>query len=166
MLSLPARMGGMGIYKPAEECLISNINSEYISAPLVRLIQRQTFDFEPHELADQMKVLRAEVDKESDTRFKSKLEAILLAAPPELKQAVKAASEKKTSSWVTASPSYDHGTVLHKGEFVDACYIRYGWTLLDLPVTCVCGTAFSLQHALECGLEACALFSTTRCAIR
>ena len=43
MLSLPARMGGMGIYKPAEECLISNINSEYISAPLVRLIQRQTF---------------------------------------------------------------------------------------------------------------------------
>ena len=152
MLSLPARMGGMGIYKPAEECHISNINSEYISAPLVRLIQRQTFDFEPRELADQMKVLRAEVDKESDTRFKSKLEAILLAAPPELKQAVKAASEKGASSWVTASSSYDHGTVLHKGEFVDACYIRYGWTLLDLPVTCACGTAFSLQHALDCRL--------------
>ena len=86
MLSLPARMGGMGIYKPAEECLISNINSEYISAPLVRLIQRQTFDFEPRELADQIKVLRAEVDKEFDTRFKSKLEAILLAALPELRQ--------------------------------------------------------------------------------
>ena len=72
-------MGGMGIYKPAEECFISNINSEYISAPLVRLIQRPTFDFEPRELTDQMKVLRAEVDKEFDTRFKSKLEAILLA---------------------------------------------------------------------------------------
>ena len=39
-----------------------------------------------------------------------------------------------------------------KGEFVDACYIRYGWTLLDLPVTCACGTAFSLQHALDCRL--------------
>ena len=96
-----------------------------------------------------MKVLRAEVDKESDTRFKSKLEAILLAAAPELKQAVKAASEKEASSWVTASPSYDHGTMLHKGEFVDACC--YGWALLDLPVTCACGTAFSLQHDCRLG---------------
>ena len=40
MLSLPARMGGMGIYKPVEECLISNTNSANINAPLVRLIQR------------------------------------------------------------------------------------------------------------------------------
>ena len=38
-----------------------------------------------------------------------------------------------------------------KGEF-DACYIRYGWTLLNLPLTCACGTAFSLQHALDCRL--------------
>src|SRR6185437_16387812 len=35
MLSLPARMGGMGIHKPVEECLISNTNSAYISVPLV-----------------------------------------------------------------------------------------------------------------------------------
>ena len=55
MLSLPARMGGMGIFKPTEECLISNTNSAYISAPLVRLIQRQVFDFDPLELAGEMK---------------------------------------------------------------------------------------------------------------
>ena len=30
--------------------------------------------------------------------------------------------------------------------------MRYGWTLPDLPVTCPCGTAFSLQHALDCKL--------------
>ncbi len=152
MLSLPARVGGMGIFNPTEECLISNINSSYISAPLVRLIQRQVFEFDPRELANEMKALRAEVDTKADARLKSKLEAILAHAPPELKQAVKAASEKGASSWVTASPSYDHGTVLHKGEFVDACYIRYGWTLLDLPVSCACGTAFTLQHALDCRL--------------
>ena len=145
-------MGGMGISKPTEECLISNTNSAYISAPLVRLIQRQVFDFDPRELADEMKILRADVDKESDSRFKAKLAVVLEHAPAELKQAVTAASEKGASSWVTASPSYDHGTVLHKGEFVDACYIRYGWTLLDLPVSCACGVAFSLQHALDCRL--------------
>jgi hypothetical protein len=142
----------MGIYKPVEECQISSVNSAYISDPLVRLIQRQAFDFDPRELAGEMKSLRAEVDKESDERFKAKLAMILQHAPPELKLAVRAASEKGASSWVTASPSFDHGTVLHKGEFVDACYIRYGWTLLDLPVTCACGTASSVQHALDCKL--------------
>ena len=126
MLSLPARMGGMGIYNPVEECLSSSTNSAHISAPLVRLIQRQTFDFDPRELSGAMKALRGEVDKESDARFKAKLAATLQDAPPELKLAVQAASEKGASSWVTASPSFDHGTVLHKGQFVDACYIRYG----------------------------------------
>jgi hypothetical protein len=152
MISLPARMGGLGIYKPMEECLISSTNSAYISAPLVRLIQRQMFDFDPLELTDEMKALRADVDKESDARSKARLEMVLTDAPPELKLAVRAASEKGASSWVTASPSFDHGTVLHKGEFVDACYIRYGWTLLDLPVTCACGVAFNVQHALDCKL--------------
>ena len=130
MLSLPARMGGMGIFKPTEECLISNTNSAYISAPLVRLIQRQVFDFDPLELADEMKTLRTHVAAESDSRFKAKLAVILEVASIELKQAVKAASEKGASSWVTACPSFDHGTVLHKGEFVDAWHIRYGWALL------------------------------------
>ena len=55
MLSLPARMGGLGVYKPTIECLISSTNSAYISDPLVRLIKRQVFDFDPRELADQMK---------------------------------------------------------------------------------------------------------------
>src|SRR4051794_19037568 len=41
LLSLPARMGGMGICKPTEECLTAHSNSTYVSTPLVRLIQRQ-----------------------------------------------------------------------------------------------------------------------------
>jgi len=77
MLSLPARMGGMGIFKPVEECQISSTNSPYISAPLVRLIQRQTFEFDPRELAEEMKTLRKDVDRESDDRSKAKLATIL-----------------------------------------------------------------------------------------
>jgi hypothetical protein len=152
MLSLPARMGGMGIFKPTEECLISSANSIYISAPLVRLIEKQAYEFDPRELAEEMKSLRAEVDSKSDARYRAKREQIMQLAPAELKLAVKAASEKGASSWVTACPSYDHGTVLHKRDFVDACYIRYGWTLLNLPVTCACGSAFNVQHALDCKL--------------
>ena len=149
MLSLPARMGGMGIFKPAEECLVSSANSMCISAPLVRLIQRQAFELDPRELAEEMKMLRAGVDRESDLRFKTKREVILEHAPAELRRAVIAASEKGASSWVTASPSYDHGTVLHKRL---RRRVLYGWTLLDLPISCACGTAFNLQHALDCKL--------------
>ena len=100
-----------------------------------RLIKRQEFEFDPVDLSAQVKSSRAEVDKEADDRFKGKLNVILEVAPAELKKAVEAASEKGASSWVTAIPSYDHGTILHKGEFLDACYIRYGGSLLDLPAT-------------------------------
>jgi hypothetical protein len=145
-------MGGMGICKPSEECLLASTNSIYISAPLVRLIQRQEYDFNPSELAGEMKSLRAIIDKEQEERHKAKRDKILQAASTELKLTVKAASEKGASSWVTACPSYEHGTVLHKRDFIDACYIRYGWALLDLPTTCACGVAFNVQHALDCKL--------------
>ena len=152
LLSLPARMGGLGIAKPTEECLFSHTNSMSVSAPLVRLIKRQMFEFNSRELSSEVKSLRAAVDKESDLRATKKMETVIENASPELTKAVSAASVKGASSWVTAAPSFDHGTVLHKGEFVDACYIRYGWTLLNLPLTCGCGATFSVQHALDCQL--------------
>ena len=140
MLSLPARLGGLGIGKPTEECLIAHTNSVYICAPLVRLIKRQEYDLDPSELSREVKSLRLDIDNETDTRLKAKLDVILDNAPAELKKAVQAASEKGASSWVTAVPSYDHGTILHKSDFIDACYMRYGWQMLDLR------KAFSLQR--------------------
>jgi len=152
LFSLPARMGGMGICKPTEQCISSHNNSNYVCAPLVRLVQRQELEFDPSELYVEVKKLRGDVDDENDSRSKARLGLVLENAPPELKLALKAATEKGASSWVTAAPSYDHGTVLHKGEFTDAVYIRYGWEMLNLPSTCACGTAFNIQHALDCKL--------------
>jgi hypothetical protein len=79
-------------------------------------------------------------------------DTLLAQAPEKMKIAIKAASEKGGSSWMTAIPSYDHGTVLHKGGVVDSCYIRYGWELLNLPTSCACGATFDVQHALDCQL--------------
>ena len=152
LISLPARMGGLGISKPTEECLISHTNSIYVSAPLVRLVQRQELEFEPAVLSEEIKSLRLDVDEQNEARNKDKLKLIIENASDELKLALKAASEKGASSWVTAIPSFDHGTVLHKGEFVDAIYIRYGWPLLNLPLKCACGTSLDIQHALDCKL--------------
>src|SRR4029079_2508655 len=63
---------------------------------------------------------------------------------------LKVAREKGASSWVTALPLFDHETVLSKGEFIDAVYIRYGWSLPDMTLTCACGSPFDVQHALDC----------------
>ena len=71
------------------------------------------------------------------------------------------ASAKGASNWVTAMPSFDHDTVLHKGEFTDAIYMRYGWEI-DLPLTCPCGASFSVQHALDCMLGGYRTISTMK----
>jgi hypothetical protein len=67
-----------------------------------------------------------------------------------MRMCLKVAREKGASSWVSAAPSYDHDTVLSKADFIDAVYIRYGWTLPNLPDVCVCGATFDVQHALDC----------------
>ena len=105
----------------------------------------------PRELANEMKALRARADAAADERAKTKLKDILENdCPQELKVAIRAASDKGASSWVTATPLFDHGTVLHKRDFVDAVCIRYGWLLRDLPTSCMCGEAMDVQHALNC----------------
>jgi hypothetical protein len=63
LLSLPARMGGMGISKPTDESVIANTNSVYVSEPLVRLVKRQEFTLDPIDLAGQIKCLRGDVDR-------------------------------------------------------------------------------------------------------
>ena len=50
---------------------------------------------------------------------------------------------------VTMAPEAHH-TVLHKGDFRDAIFIRYGWPVPFLSPTCCCGAPFSLQHSLDC----------------
>ena len=154
LLSLPARHGGLGIVKPTELSAIASVNSLYVSEPLVRLVKRQEFALDPEDLLDRIKILRNEVDKGSEERHLRKLGYIMDSdfATTAIKTALKASTEKGASSWVTAYPNYDHATVLHKGEFVDAICIRYGWPLPRLPTECKCGKPFDVQHALDCML--------------
>lgn len=60
------------------------------------------------------------------------------------------AGEKGMSSWLTVSPSYNHGTILNKGDFRDALCLRYDRQLLDIPASCVCGSDLTTAHAFTC----------------
>ena len=54
--------------------------------------------------------------------------------------------------WLTTLPLREHGFFLSKRDFRDALALRYDWQLESVPVTCVCGVAFSADHALTCSL--------------
>ena len=53
----------------------------------------------------------------------------------------------RTSVKVTAPRLIHHGFCLHKGAFCDA---RYNWSPPLLPLSCVCGSSFQVDHALSC----------------
>ena len=47
-------------------------------------------------------------------------------------------------------PIQEQNLNLNKQEFCDALRIRYNMKLANLPLKCVCGEMFSVDHALIC----------------
>jgi hypothetical protein len=150
LLSLPARYGGLGIFNPCCRASETFRFSQALCAPLLSLILKQADSFDPLPLKEEQKIIKKKLEAESDFQHKLKIEEIQSKATPELKRALEIARQKGASSWVTATPNEEHDTILHKKDFVDAIYIRYAWPIPDLPLQCVCGKNFDLQHSLDC----------------
>jgi len=142
----------MGILDPTAESDHAHGNSLQISQPLVRLILRQEADFDPGELETSVREIRKQIDTQSEQNYKERAAKITAHASAEIKLSMKLSTEKGASSWLTCVPTFDHGTILHKGDFLDAVYVRYGWPLPDMPPNCACGAPFDVQHALDCML--------------
>ena len=60
------------------------------------------------------------------------------------------ASKKGTSNCLTSLPITEFGFSLHKGAFVDALCLRYGWPPPGTPTHCACGANFSVEHVFSC----------------
>ena len=52
-----------------------------------------------------------------------------------------------------------HGFATPKGEFCNGLCLRFGWDLARLPLSCVCGKSFIVEHALR---NPCGSFPTIR----
>ena len=59
-------------------------------------------------------------------------------------------SQEGASSWLSSIPLKTYDFVLHKGAFLDAIALRYGWSPKDMPTKCECGRPFSVDHSLSC----------------
>ena len=49
-------------------------------------------------------------------------------------------------------PRQDLGFNLNKRDFRDAVKLRYDWPVEDIPSTCACGEAFTVDHSMICKL--------------
>jgi hypothetical protein len=150
LFSMPARYGGLSIANPCAESQRQFRNSEELTAPLLALIVLQERNLDPAKLRESQRAIRSSQKQVREEDLKDQRERIRTEAPPNLKLAIKLATVKGASNWVTARPLHDHSTVLHKGEFRDAIYLRYGWDPLNLPEKCGCGAAFTVTHAMQC----------------
>ena len=63
---------------------------------------------------------------------------------------VQLASDKGSSSWLTALPLQDFGFTLNKQQFADEIALKYNLKVNDAPRTCASGGYYSANHALIC----------------
>ena len=70
--------------------------------------------------------------------------------PDKTQRAVDLACEKGASNWLTVIRLKDMDFDLNKREFCDAVRLRYDWPIPDNPLVCVCGSMFTVEHAMIC----------------
>ncbi len=149
MFALPARLGGLGLCNPLGQCDLEFSASTTVSGPLKDLILHKQSDYS-------YECLAAQINQKSTIKQLRREQSILAAE--ELKQRLSPtgakvlalASEKGSSNWLTSLPIEEFGFSLHKGAFVDALSLRYGWPPPGTPTHCVCGENFSVHHVLSC----------------
>ncbi len=148
VLSLPVRLGGLGISIPSESASSEFSTSEKVTAPLVTLITDQ----EPRYNVDyeKLKEIKAKIRSDKAQNQTSRLTDLRKDLSPSLKRALDLAEEKGASTWLTVLPIEEYGFALHKGAFRDALSLRYAWHIPHQPETCACGKSFDVNHAMIC----------------
>ena len=93
---------------------------------------------------------KAQISRETKKRMSSEFNEAYENLQASLQRAIDLATEKGSSTWLTALPLTEHGFTLHKGAFLDALALRYGWSPSEMPSKCACGNNFSVEYALSC----------------
>ena len=148
LLSLPVRLGGMGIPIFAEICQREYDNSLKATQIIRPRIIAQEHEFTLDRQAENR--IDAEIRKKREQYYKNILEDLKNRMSKEKLRGNEIAQMKGASAWLTALPLKEEGYVLSKREFFDAITIRYMWDVKRLPSKCVCGKGFTVTHAMTC----------------
>ena len=149
MISLPTRLGGLGILNPLSTADSQFNSSLIITAPLVSSIILSSNESISTILAD-ISQRKADVRKDRRLQLSTLAQELYSIFPSSLQRCLDVAGEKSASTWLTVLPSSIHGFALNKGAFRDALCLKYGWIPSRLPSHCVCGNTFTVDHCFNC----------------
>ena len=149
LLSLPPRLGGMGIIAPTRTCQQEFTFSKIATNMLTSAICEQQHDLPPN-FTEQCKTTRAEIRSKRRADQSEVLEDLRSRMTPVESRTNDINCETGASIWLTTLPIEEKGFSLTKREFWDSVHLRYGWPLPRLPSKCACGETFNVAHALSC----------------
>jgi hypothetical protein len=150
LLSLPVRLGGLGIPIYQEECTKEYQNSRKVTQLLTPKIVAQEPHYEHNRGRE--KEIEREIRKAREEAHQEKLDHLRTQMTRAQLRANDIAQMKGASAWLTSLPLEEENFVLNKREFFDALAIRYQWEMKRLPINCACNTPFNADHALQCPL--------------
>ena len=148
LLSLPARHGGIGLVNPTT-CDHSYETSRKITELPVHEVLSRSYSYSIETILAQSQI-KCEAQKQRNDQNIQKCADLKTHLQPVQLKAVELAGERGASAWITTLPLREFGFDLHKRAYRDAPALRYGWPPQALPTTCVCGSHFSVEHALLC----------------
>ena len=153
LLSLPVRLGGLGIPIFSELCEREYKTSQGATKQLVDNIIDQ---------ADE-RVIDTETQKETESKLrkekadfeKTLLEDLRSRMSKDKLRGNDLAQQKGASAWLNALPIKVEGYSLTKREFFDAISLRYRWPIKRLPSNCDCSkkVKFEPDHAMNCSYQ-------------
>ena len=147
--SLPVRMGGLGLSIPSEICDEQYSNSRLINEKLTSKVINQVKVYE--DIEAEVRSAKNTVKSLKNNRYQKVLEDVTSQIQDDAKaKALEASQEKGASSWLNVLPLKSQNYSLDKDSFRVALCIRYGLPIKRLPSICVCGSKFSVEHALNC----------------
>eukprot|EP00111_Clytia_hemisphaerica_P005299 TCONS_00015316-protein len=144
LLSLPPKLGGLGLKNVCEIAPIEHENSRQFTKHL----QNQILNLQPPN--DNETKTKAAIKTEKTRRNQDKHDRIRAEMTDDQERIHEANCYTGASNWLTNLPIRDQGYDLNKEQFHDALRIRYDWSIPRLPSECVCGNRFDISHALSC----------------
>ncbi|KAG0711346.1 hypothetical protein GWK47_020786 [Chionoecetes opilio] len=148
LLSLPLRLGGMGITSPEKMAEEENRDSINLTRSLTEKIIAQDAKGETDQNA--VLELKKSMFRNRQNAQVERLERLKDVMPVETVKKIHIAQETGASNWLTCLPIRAKGFSLNKQEFVDVVALRYGWPVEGLPKTCVCGDPNNVDHTMTC----------------
>ena len=146
IISLPVRLGGMGIQNPTLTADTEFRNSSIITKNLTTLIENQEQNLENYDEERLMSEIKR-MKTEKEEAFMEQLEEIKQVVDLKLCRSIDLACEKGAGAWLSALPLQSLSYTLNKQELRDAICLRYGWRIPNTPsILCMWLQEFRRSH--------------------